>query len=368
MAYASVKDLSRQQVGQVIFAPMVNADGKVTVEGLSLRLSEEEFLYTAGGAETYLPLLKSQSNFDVTVEDVTPDYTCFALQGPRSTDILEEITGEDFKNMRFSRWRRTRILNEDVIVARQGVTGEVGYEFLMRTDTGKAHELWRTLRDVGEAVGLRELGLKAQLIGHTETGIATSMRDYLPARGATSPKENKLLRRWSSREELAFLGDDLTPHFCSPAELGWRHTVELDRPKFLGKEALARELHEGGPQRRFVGLMWNSDDMAELYAQLFRDPPSPPPPDLPYGQMRVSFLPIILGSDEVGWASGATYSPTLRRMISLGRINAQLREPGTEVSVVWGNFSDEPTMKIWAKVHQLPFIKQHRRDNLVAKS
>src|SRR4051794_7040316 len=82
MAYASVKELSRQQVGQVIFAPMVNEDGKVTVEGLSLRIAEDEFLYTAGGAETYLPLVKTQQDFDVTIDDVSPDYTCFALQGP----------------------------------------------------------------------------------------------------------------------------------------------------------------------------------------------------------------------------------------------------------------------------------------------
>jgi len=110
--------------------------------------------------------------------------------------------------------------------------------------------------------------------------------------------------------------------------------------------------------------MWNSDDMAQLYAELFRDGPSPPPPDLPYGQMRISFLRIMLGNEQVGWASGATYSPSLRRMISLGRINAELKEPGTDVSVIWGNFADEPTMKIGAKVHELPFIKRRRRDDL----
>ena len=58
-----MKDLARQQVGQVIFAPMVNDDGKVTVEGLSLRLGEDEFLYTAGGAETYLPIGEEQHEF-----------------------------------------------------------------------------------------------------------------------------------------------------------------------------------------------------------------------------------------------------------------------------------------------------------------
>ena len=366
MAYASVKDLARQQVGQVIFAPMVNDDGKVTVEGLSLRLGEDEFLYTAGGAETYLPLLKSKTNFDVSVEDVTPDYTCFALQGPQSTTILEAITGEQFRDLRFSRWRKTRILGEEVIVARQGVTGEVGYEFYIRTDTGRAHELWRTIREYGEPYGLRELGLKAQLIGHTETGIATSMRDYLPARGSVVPSENKLVRRWSSREELTLLGDDLSPHFCSPTELGWSHTVNVERDEFLGQKALVREAEEGGPQRRFIGLMWNSEDMARLYARLFEDEPSAPPPDLPYGQMRVCFLRITRGDKQVGWASGVTYSPNLRRMISLGRIDREFSEAGTEVVVVWGNFVDEPTMNIRARVRELPFIKQRRREDLSA--
>jgi len=365
MAYASVKDLTRQQVGQVVFAPMVNVDGKVVVEGLSLRLSEEEFLYTAGGAETYLPLLKHQTEYNISVEDVTPDYTCFALQGPRSTDILEEITGETFKDLRFSRWRKTRLLDEEVLVARQGVTGEVGYEFFMRTDSGKAHELWRLVRNLGQRVGLRELGLKAQLIGHTETGIATSMRDYLPARGSALPAENKLVKRWSTAEELAVMGNDLSEHFCSPSELGWRHTVDLERPGFIGREALTREADEKGPRRLLVGLKWSSDDMAQLFARLFEDEPSPPPPDLPSGQMRVSFLRVLHNNHQIGWASGATYSPNLRRMISLARLDAELSKPGTEVTVVWGSFADEPTAAIRAHVHELPFIEQRRRFNLV---
>jgi glycine cleavage system aminomethyltransferase T len=311
-------------------------------------------------------MVKCKMKFDVTTEDVTPDYTCFALQGPQSTAILEGITRQQFKDLRFSRWRKAAILGEEVLIARQGVTGEVGYEFYMRTDTGKAHELWRLIREYGSPYGLRELGLKAQLIGHTETGIATSMRDYLPARGSAVPSENKLVRRWSSREELALLGEDLSQHFCSPAELGWSHTVNLQRDKFIGQQALMAEAERGGPERHFIGLMWNSEDMARLYARLFEDESSAPPPDLPYGQMRVCFLRVMRGNKQIGWASGATYSPNLRRMISLGRIDRKWSAVGTAVSVIWGNFADEPTMNIRARVHQLPFIKRRRQDDLVA--
>ena len=51
----------------------------------------------------------------------------------------------------------------------------------------------------------------------------------------------------------------------------------------------------GGPQRKLMGLIWNSDDMAALYAGLFRDAPSAPPPDLPSGQFRMFYLKVLHG-------------------------------------------------------------------------
>src|SRR5579884_1565362 len=364
MNYATVKDLSRQQIGQVMYPPMVNEHGKVAIEGLTLRLGENKYMFTQSGAQSWLPTIHFKTDFEVQFEDVTADYTCYALQGPRSLEILEALTGENFRDLQFSRWRSTRILDEDVIVSRQGVTGEIGYEFLMRTDTGKAHELWRAIRRVGQDFGLRELGLKAQMTGHTETGIATVIRDFLPARMHNEQQVRKFARLWMSQEELDAFEPYLMDHFCSPTELGLAHTINLEGHDFLGREALVREADAGGPARRFVGLMWNSDDMAELYASLFRDVTSAPPPDLPYGQFRLCFHKILLDGELVGWASGATYSANLRRMISLARVRKDLAAPGTELVVLWGKFSDDPCMKIRARVHDLPFIRQHRRDNL----
>ena len=152
-----------------------------------------------------------------------------ALQGPRSTDVLEALTGEAWKDLRFSRFRKLRIFESETLVSRQGVTGEIGYEFLMRTDTGRAHELWRKIREVGRDFGLRELGFKAQLIGHTETGIATVIRDFIPARG-TPDQLRRMLRHWMSAEEHAAVDWDVSEHLCSPAELGWAHTIDGPRP------------------------------------------------------------------------------------------------------------------------------------------
>jgi len=102
--------------------------------------------------------------------------------------------------------------------------------------------------------------------------------------------------------------------------------------------------------------------MAGLYAAQFRDAPAAPPPDLPAGQFRVSFLRIAEG----GWASGYAYSPTLRRMISLARLDRGIA-PGAEVRVRWGGFSDEPTSLIRAKVVELPFLARNR-EKIIAGS
>ena len=350
MDYCSVKDLSRQVPGQIVYTPMCSAEGKVAIEGLTLKLAENEYLFTQSAGLRWLDFIRQKKSFDVTLDDVTPDYTCYALQGPRSTEVLEALTGESWKDLRFSRFRKVFFENTETIVARQGVTGEIGYEFLMRTDTGRAHQLWRRLREVGRDFGLRELGFKAQMIGHTETGIATVIRDFLPARG-TPEQLRRMLRHWMSSDEFQSLDWDVEEHLCSPAELGWEHTISLDKADFHGKFSLEKEV----PKRRLVGLEWSSEDMAGLYAAQFRDAPAAPPPDLPAGQFRVLFMKVLEG----GWASGYAYSPTLRRMISLARLDRTV-PPGAEVKVLWGGFSDEPQAAMRAKVVELPFIRRTR--------
>jgi glycine cleavage system T protein (aminomethyltransferase) len=361
MNYASVKDVAGQALDQVLFTPMAAENGKVAIEGLTFRFAENEFMFSQSGAQMWLPHIRDKMGFDATIEDVTPDLTVFAVQGPRATEVVEAVTGEDLRDLKFSRWRWIELLGERVILDRQGVTGEIGYELLMPTARGRAHELWRRIREVGEGVGLRELGFKAFMVGHAETGIATAVRDYLPAR-MPADKLARFARLWTSAEELAALDYDLTEHWCSPAELGWARTIDLDREDFHGRAALAAEAERGGPARRLVGLAWNADDLAQLYGRIFRGEPSAPPFDLPYGQFRMQFLKVLKDGGQVGWASGSAYSANLGRMISLARLARDLAA-GDEVSVLWGGFTSEPAHEIRAEVSELPFIRQRRRDD-----
>lgn len=357
----SVKDVTRCEVGQTLFTPMTSEQGRIAIEGLSLKFAENDFLFTQSGAQYWIPLQADRLGMDVTVSDETPLWTTFALQGPRSLDVLEEATGEDFHDLGFSRWRRLQMFGTELIVQRQGVTGEIGYELLMRTETGRAHELWRRVREVGQPYGLRELGFKAQLIGHTESRMPTIIRDFLPDRFAED-KLPRFARLWVSEEEFARIDYDLSDHLVTPAEVGWEYTVDLDHD-FIGREALQREADRGGPARSFRGLVWNSNDVAELFAAQFRDGPAPPVPDLPWGQFRLQFLKARVNGEHVGWASAWTYSPTLRRMISNARLDRAI-DIGDTVEVEWGGLEDEATVQVRATVAEQPLIPHHRRDDV----
>ena len=104
--------------------------------------------------------------------------------------------------------------------------------------------------------------------------------------------------------------------------------------------------------------------VAELFAAQFRDEPAPPPPDLPRGQYRMLYLKVLRGGEHIGWATSPTYSPNLRRMISLGRLRKDLVNPGTEVAVLWGGFSTDLKCRLRARVVKLPFIKDKRTTDL----
>ena len=82
----------------------------MAIEGLTLKLAEDEYLFTQSAGLKWLEFLRAQTGMKVELQDVTPDYTCYALQGPRSTEVLEALTGEAWKDLRFSRFRKLEFL------------------------------------------------------------------------------------------------------------------------------------------------------------------------------------------------------------------------------------------------------------------
>jgi len=91
------------------------------------------------------------------------------------------------------------------------------------------------------------------------------------------------------------------------------------------------------PRREKVTLVWNGDDVARVIGSLFRDGDVAKHIDLPLSNYAtLQYDRVTIDGGPVGISTYAGYSYNERAMLSLACIDVEHSEPGTEVTVVWG--------------------------------
>ena len=161
----------------------------------------------------------------------------------------------------------------------------------------------------------------------------------------------------------SFESNDVRDWYRSPVELGWSRNVKFDH-EFIGREALEGEVAD--PKRAIRTLVWNSDDVVDVYASLFQKGDPYRFMDMPRDQRGFMYADKVLKDGKaVGVATSRGYSYYFREMISLGTIDIKHGDIGTEVTVVWGN-PGEPQKEIRAKVAPAPYKQDNRRADVAA--
>ena len=320
-----------QEVGQILYSPWCNEEGKMVADGLVFRFGAEEYVFVAGPQEQWFTM--NAGGLDVEVEDITPSIGILALQGPESTRVLERATGQDWSSLGFSRMRKTDIGGASVSVSRQGFTGEVGYELWVSPEGACA--MWDALMEAGADYGLRPAGEYAIDIARVEAGLLIIGADYRGAGPDPAPP----------------VGDPAQMREVSPFELRLGRFVDFDKPDFVGRQALMDEQAAGGAPRRMVGL--SIDWRAMLEHQLERDE---------FVEMfpRVHYmpLPVVDSGERVGYATSVTWGPSVGMLIGLGHIDRESASLGAQHTVLWS--AAGRTVEIAAEVVPLPF-RPHRR-------
>jgi glycine cleavage system aminomethyltransferase T len=352
--YLGTNDLTKLQPGRAMHHVQVNEHGKIAAQGVLYRIADDHFIFT-GGSAYWTHFMLQQGKWDAEAEVRSADEFLFSVQGPQSLGIIERATGSNLRALRFNDWQLFQIGDAAVKILRTGITGELGFELHGPAEEGNS--VWAKVVEVGKEFGIKQLGVRAQMISHVEAGIATNDRDFVSAAAETggAPQIPPTAR---SRRTGSYPLQALSELYRTPAEVGWFRQLSLDSHDFLGRQALLSERDVGGPSRRLVGLVWNHKDVVDVYATLFDENPVAPM-ELP----RYIGLAVdqVLSADRlVGCSTSRVYSPYLRKMISLGYLDVELTQPGTAVSVLWGS-EGEPQREIRATVVGLPFKPDLRR-------
>jgi aminomethyltransferase len=322
----TTRDVSKLRVDRVFYTPWCNEDGKVVDDGTVTRRADDEFFWTAADP-TYRWFMLNAAGLDVQIEDVSEQVAAVALQGPRSREVLETATRQDWADVRYFGHRRTEVGGVDVHVTRTGYTGDLGYEVWAPAEA--AVEVWDALWEAGEPFGIRAAGIRALDVSRVEAGLILIEAEYTSARHAISSEQ-----------------------MYSPFEIGLGRLVDLGKPSFVGRHALELELRSGGPPRRLAGLELDWTAIEGLYADhgqpatfsplVHRDP-----------------VPVYREGTHVGRATSVTWGPTIKKMVGFGSLPPSLAEPGARVSVEWTVEGERG--RVGATVVDLPFLDLARK-------
>ena len=293
------RDVRRCALDQVLYTPWCDDAGKVMDDGTLTRIEPEAFRLTSA-----LPNLRwLQDNgrrMDVSVTDISDELAAVALQGPTSRAILHDATGGATDDLRFFRRAKTSIAGVPVEVTRTGYTGDLGYEIWVAPD--RAIELWDALTVAGERHRIVPAGMLALDIARVEAGLVLIDVDYVPAHHAV-----------------------IEGRKSSPFEIGLGWAVKLDKPSFIGRDALVAE-QARGPEWSLAGIEVSWASMEELYGKVGL------PPQLPSEAWRTS-VPIHAGSRQVGYATSGCWSPLLKKYIALATVESAHAAEGTRLSM-----------------------------------
>lgn len=281
------RDATKCAVGQVLYSPWCDEEGKVIDDGTISRLGPDHFRITSADPSLYW-FQDVGYGFDAQVVDVSQDLAALSLQGPNSRAVLETTASEiDFNELRYFRLAHGRVDSFPLTISRTGYTGDLGYELWVRPE--HAETLWDRLVERGAAFGILPAGMVALDIARIEAGLLLIEVDYISAHSAKIDAQKS-----------------------SPYELGLGWTVALDAANFVGRDALRSEASRGSVWG-FVGLQIDWPDLEQLYGQV----------DLPpqvTGRASRAAVPIYRRGKQIGQATSQVFSPILKQFIAIGTV------------------------------------------------
>ena len=334
-----------------------NHEGYVIGDAILFYLEENRLcLVGRPTAHNWVQYQAETGGYDVTVErdertafNPTGRRTVYRyqVQGPNALELLEELNGGPLPKIPFFNMGEITIAGRKVRALGHGMAGQPGLELFGPWE--ERDEVRDAIVETGQDYGLRQVGSRTYATNTLESGWIPS-----PCPAIYVGEKLKAYRQWlpaDGYEGVASLGgsfysEDITDYYLTPYALGYGRFVKFDHD-FVGREAL-EEIAED-PRREKVTLVWNGEDVTSVFGTLFQDGDIAKYIDLPLSNYAtLPYDKVSKDGETVGVSTYTGYSFNERAMLSLACIDVEHSEPGTEVTVVWGEEgggSPKPTVE-----------------------
>lgn len=214
------KNIANLGIGRDRYTTMLDENAQIIDDVVIFRMDEKRFWISTLFA-TYLKnwFDAHKGDADVAYTNITPQWEMYAVQGPRSKDMVNDLVKDSVDDQRFFEIKANEMDGIPVYVNRGGYTGEkLGYEIYIAKEKGP--ELEEKLRAAADKYDGKEV---------TEFQVMA----------------------WTLPTEAGFYYMRDLRH-TNPFEVGLEGGINWDKD-FIGKEALLK-IKEEGPAREMVGF------------------------------------------------------------------------------------------------------------------
>ena len=271
----------------------------------------------------------------------------YQVQGPNAIKVMEKASGKTAPDIKFFNMDVFKIAGHEVRALRHGMVGQPGWELWGAWDHGEA--VRDAIVEAGQEFGIRQVGARTYPTSCLESGWIPS-----PVPAIYVGEDLKPYRQWlteKSYEAMASLGgsfysDKITDYYLTPYDLGYGPFVKFDHD-FVGRDALEKMVNN--QKRRKVTLVWNGDDVARAFGSLSHAGDITKYIDLPLANYAtLPFDKVLKEANTVGLSTYTGYTYNERAIISLAVVDVAQSEPGTKLTLVWGEEgrgSSKPTVE-----------------------
>jgi sarcosine oxidase subunit alpha len=282
---------SKLEVGKCRYGLMLDENGMVFDDGVTVRLGENHFLMhtTTGGAARVLAWLErwlqtEWPHLKVYLTTVTDHWATTALAGPKSRDVLKKLcTDVDFDDAAFPfmSYREGTVAGVKARIMRISFSGERSYEVNVPAADGL--RVWQAIQAAGAPYGITPYGTETMHVLRAEKG-------YI------------------------IVGQD-TDGSVTPVDLGMGAMVAKTKD-CLGKRSLSRSDTARPDRKQFVGLFTDDPQVVLEEGAQIVEKPAPRIPARAAGHVTSSYA-----------------SPTLGRSIALALVKGGAERMGERVHV-----------------------------------
>jgi len=278
----------------------------------------------------------------------------YQVQGPRAAELVARAFGGPLPQARFFHSIPVTLTGIAIRALRHNMAGQDGYEFIGPWPHAAAVK--DALMSTGEPLGLVHVGGFAYASASVESGWIPS-----PIPAVYTDPDLLDYRKWlplfgiEGQRPLngSFFSPGIEDYYCSPYELGYGRSISFNHD-FIGRGALQKA--RDNVRRAKVTLVFDAGDVRQVLGE---DPGF----QLTYARQRVE-----AGTGLAGLTCQTASIDPAGTILSLALVDRQYAEPGTEVTVVWGEHPGPGTPadadlgfpRIRATVQPAPF-DQHAR-------